>query len=73
MRRRGAVRSALMAGVFALALAVTPAAHADDDGPWADVPLITVEKPWKQWIAASLFIIGCAAIGFKNPHRTHLD
>lgn len=65
--------------VLVLGLCVVPPAQAasqdDDDKVWMEpgvAPLKDV-KEWKQWIAAILFLVGCSIVGFKDPHRSHLD
>lgn len=45
----------------------------DADQPWLDVPNLEYKKPWLPWLFGAIFIIGCVAIAFKNPHRSHLD
>jgi hypothetical protein len=59
-------------GLAALALAV-PALAQDEPPPWTYVTELESEKQIFQWVAAALFIVGCVAIAFKNPHRSHLD
>ncbi len=51
------------------------AADDDEDKPWFDpaVGRLTAEKPWLQWLVGVGFLVGVAAIAFKNPHRSHLD
>jgi hypothetical protein len=75
------LRTALAAVVMFVSVAATPVAVAQNApeteeekaAKWSDVPQLEHVKPWKQWMAASLFAIGCLAAAFKNPHRTHLD
>ena len=58
--------------VPAIALAL-PALAQEEEKPWNYVPVLESEKPVFQWLAAVLFMVGCVAIAFKNPHRSHLD
>ena len=61
--------------VAAVVLLAVPAFGQDDDpaANWSDVSLLARSKPYIQWVVAAVFIVGCLAIAFKNPHRTHLD
>lgn len=52
------------------------AALAKDDTkplPPYDVSGLPHQRVWLPWLFAFLFAAGVIAIGFKNPHRTHLD
>lgn len=40
----------------------------DPDVAWMDQG-----RPWAQWLAGSLFVVGVMMLAFKNPHRSHLD
>jgi hypothetical protein len=69
------MHSMLRRGVRALAalLLAVPALGQDEPPPWTYVTELESEKQIFQWVAAVLFIVGCVAIAFKNPHRSHLD
>ncbi|MBK8915310.1 MAG: hypothetical protein IPM64_12060 [Phycisphaerales bacterium] len=65
--------TALVAGFvasFGCALAL-----GQDEKPWTEPGLTYLEtsRPYAQWGLALLFLVACALIGFKNPHRSHLD
>ncbi|MBL8879247.1 MAG: hypothetical protein JNG88_09015 [Phycisphaerales bacterium] len=47
----------------------------EEEKPFVEPGLIMAptEKPIIQWLAASLFIVGCVGIAFKHPRRSHLD
>ncbi len=44
----------------------------DRPPPW-DVNGLEATRPWIPWAFAFLFAVACAAIAFKNPHRSHMD
>lgn len=54
-------------------LLAAPALAQEEEKPWNYVPVLEHEKQVIPWIVAVLFIVGCVAIAFKNPHRSHLD
>lgn len=67
------IRVVFQVAVAAVLLAVPALAQEEEEKPWNYVPVLEYEKEIFQWIAAVLFMVGCVAIAFKNPHRSHLD
>ena len=67
------LRVVVQFAVAAVLLAVPALAQDEEEKPWNYVPVLEYEKEIFQWIAAVLFMVGCVAIAFKNPHRSHLD
>ena len=60
--------------LLVLTLSVAPAlAQPKDDEPFIDVDIKEHVRPYVSWTIAVGFMIGCLLIGFKNPHRSHLD
>lgn len=60
--------------LLVLTLSVAPAlAQPKDDEPFYDVNVKEHVKPYVPWVIAVGFMVGCLLIGFKNPHRSHLD
>jgi hypothetical protein len=56
-------------------LTAVPALAQEEEKPWVEpgLNMLDAEKPWAQWLLGFFFIVACAAIAFKNPHRSHLD
>lgn len=53
-----------------------PAALAQpEEKPWVEpgITMLETSRPLGQWGLGLLFLIACGLIGFKNPHRSHLD
>ncbi len=78
MRRFCRVRTWLFVGAMSVCVLASPTALADDDDDdraknWAEVSLLERKKPLYQWLAGCVFIVGCLAVAFKHPHRSHLD
>lgn len=76
MRRmhRSCIRGAIAA--ISLIAWLTPAvALAKDEKPLPpyDVSGLPHSSVWIPWVFAFFFAAAVVAIGFKNPHRTHLD
>lgn len=67
------MRLAVAFALIAMMFVPTAAAQSKKDPPFYDVPAITHQKPYIQWIVGAAFGIGCVLIAFKNPHRSHLD
>ena len=59
--------------LLVLTLSAAPARAQDKEEPFFDVNIKKHVKPYVPWIIAVGFMVGCLLIGFKNPHRSHLD
>ncbi|MFQ5805081.1 MAG: hypothetical protein ACE5I3_01385 [Phycisphaerae bacterium] len=71
-RRSSFVRLALVA-TFLLASFTSPALaqrKGEEPLPPYDVKGLPHTKVWIPWVFAFLFVAGCLAVAFKNPHRS---
>ena len=72
--RSGWICLGLAAGFLLLICAVPALAQStSSDEKWIDVTHLPWNKPWLQWLLATLFAVMCLLVAFKNPHRSHLD
>lgn len=63
-----------LTGLAVLSSLATPAlAQQETPKPPFDVNGIPHGGLWVPWVVAFVFIIGCAAVAFRNPRRSHLD
>jgi hypothetical protein len=73
------VRWGIVIAMILLLFTAPALAQQDDksDEPYYEEGLSTLPKDkMRPWINAGfgvLFAIGCLALAFKNPHRSHLD
>lgn len=65
----------ILGPVLAVALMTSTGFAQEEEKPFVEPGLLLAptEKPIIQWLAASLFIVGCVGIAFKHPRRSHLD
>lgn len=76
MLRRILLKLNLHAATLLLFLfTAVPALAQEEEKPWVEpgLTMLDTEKPWAQWLLGFFFIVVCAGIAFKNPHRSHLD
>jgi hypothetical protein len=76
MLRRIPLKLNLRAAALGLLLFTgVPVFAQEEEKPWVEpgLTMLDAEKPWAQWLMGFFFVVVCAGIAFKNPHRSHLD